>query len=210
MNEDKNANEPVETENNTSQTYEVNIIEEKTEKGVNWVREIIEWIVSIGLAIIIGLFLNHFVFTLVQVSGDSMTDTLHDGDRLFLVSKYLSQPDNGDIVVFYPVNDNKPYIKRVIATEGQTVEVIYDYETGEQRVYVDDELLEESYVRSYYTNYGDMDYPITIDEDCVFVMGDNRPNSHDSRQSDVGQVKINAIRGKVLFRWWPFTKFGGI
>ncbi len=199
MSEEKNINETVDNEI-TEDT------EEKNQNGkINWKKEIMEWIVAIAAAVAIGLFLNHFVFTLVQVSGDSMTNTLHHGDRLFLISRYLSTPENGDIVVFYPEHDTKPYIKRVIATEGQTVEVANDPQTGEQRVYVDGELLEEDYVRSFYTNYGDMEYPITIDEDCIFVMGDNRPNSHDSRMSDVGQVKLEDVRGKVLFRWWPFA-----
>ena len=203
MNEEKNLNETV--ENEELEVEEVEEIEEVEEK-IDWKREIIEWIGAIAIAVAVGLFLNNFVFTLVQVSGDSMTNTLQDGDRLFLVSRYLSKPDNGDIVVFFPENDTKPYIKRVIATEGQTVEVEFDYQTGEQRVYVDNEMLQEKYVRSFYTNYGNMEYPLTVEEDHVFVMGDNRPNSHDSRQSDVGQVDIKSVRGKVLFRWWPFDK----
>jgi len=205
MNEEKNLNETV--ENEVTEIEEVEEIEEPKEK-LNWKRELMEWIGAIAIAVAIGLFLNNFVFTLVQVSGDSMTNTLQDGDRLFLISRYLSKPDNGDIVVFFPENDTKPYIKRVIATEGQTVEVDFDYTTGEQRVYVDGEMLQEDYVRSFYTNYGNMEYPLTVEEDHVFVMGDNRPNSHDSRQDDVGQVDVKTVRGKVLFRWWPFDKWG--
>lgn len=200
MNEEKNLDKTVENE-------EITEVEEPKEK-LNWKRELMEWIAAIAIAVAIGLFLNNFVFTLVQVSGDSMTDTLQDGDRLFLISRYLSKPDNGDIVVFFPEEDTKPYIKRVIATEGQTVEVEFDHMTGQQRVYVDGEMLEEDYVRSFYTNYGNMEYPLTVEEDHVFVMGDNRPNSHDSRQDDVGQVSLKTVRGKVLFRWWPFDKWG--
>lgn len=208
MNEEKNLNETEEVEVIDSEITEE--VDKKEKEKLNWQRELIEWVASIAIAVAVGLFLNHFVFTLVQVSGDSMTNTLHHGDRLFLVSRYISKPDNGDIVVFFPENDTKPYIKRVIATEGQTVEVTNDTATGEQRVFVDGELLEEDYVRSFYTAYGDMQYPLTVEEDCVFVMGDNRPNSHDSRQSDVGQVKMDTVRGKVLFRWWPFNQFGGV
>ena len=203
MNEEKNLNETVENEDLELEEFDEF---EEVEEKLDWKREIMEWIGAIAIAVAVGLFLNHFVFTLVQVSGDSMTNTLQDGDRLFLISRYLSKPDNGDIVVFYPENDTKPYIKRVIATEGQTVEVEFDYQTGEQRVYVDNEMLREDYVRSFYTNYGNMEYPLTVEEDHVFVMGDNRPNSHDSRQDDVGQVDIKSVRGKVLFRWWPFDK----
>jgi len=201
MNEENKLNEATENEE-----VEIEEIEEPEEK-LNWKKELMEWVAAIAIAVAVGLFLNNFVFTLVQVSGDSMTNTLQDGDRLFLISRYISKPDNGDIVVFFPENDTKPYIKRVIATEGQTVEVEFDYTTGEQRVYVDGEMLREDYVRSFYTNYGNMEYPLTVEEDHVFVMGDNRPNSHDSRQDDVGQVDMKTVRGKVLFRWWPFDKW---
>lgn len=211
MNEEKNLNETVENEETELEVLEeADVIEEpeEAEEKLDWKKELIEWVGAIAIAVAVGLFLNNFVFTLVQVSGDSMTNTLQDGDRLFLISRYLSRPDNGDIVVFYPENDTKPYIKRVIATEGQTVEVEFDYMSGEQRVYVDGEMLQEDYARSFYTNYGNMEYPLVVEEDHFFVMGDNRPNSHDSRQDDVGQVDIKSIRGKVIFRWWPFDKWG--
>ncbi len=258
MNEEKNMNEEV--NNEVADSVEAAAVAEETlsevaldstneatsekkkkaKKKNSWQREVMEWVFALVIAVAVGLFLNNFVFTLVQVSGPSMENTLQDGDRLFLLSRHISKPTNGDIVVFYPENDNKPYIKRVIATEGQTVEVfrklVVDDPSGvleeelseidylqwlnsprgrvgyyEQRVKVDGKLLEEKYVKDFSVSLiSDVEYPITIKKGHIFVMGDNRPNSHDSRMSDVEQVNLKQVRGKVLFRWWPFDKLGGV
>lgn len=171
-----------------------------------WVRELLEWVQAILFAVILGYFIKTFLFTLVLVDGASMNPTLSDGDRLF-VYKLFYKPKAGDIVVFRPVNDpQRPYIKRVIATGGQ--EIDFNFEKNE--VYVDGVLLDEPYILEPTRLRGDMSYPLVVDENCVFVMGDNRNDSHDSRRTDVGLVNKSQIMGCAVFRWWPLDKIGGI
>lgn len=158
------------------------------------------------LALITIIFV--FVVRLVGVDGDSMLPTLHDRDYLLLESNFLYGPDrvdNGDIVVlnvpYY--QDKGPIVKRVIATEGQTVDI--DFEEG--LVYVDGELLEETYIKEpTYLSWGEKDglsYPATVPEDCIFVLGDNRNDSMDSRFAEIGMVDQDCILGKVLFILLP-------
>ena len=151
------------------------------------------------------------MFTLVAVEGASMENTLHDGDRLF-VRRIGYTPKNGDIIVFTPENKPKtPYIKRVIATGGQTIDI--DFTTGE--VKVDGEVLKENYIKAPTKRPGDVKFPVTVPEGYFFAMGDNRGNSHDSRNSDVGNsdnksglIKNEALLGKAVFRIWPLKNFG--
>lgn len=158
------------------------------------------------LALITIVFV--FVVRLVGVDGDSMLPTLHDRDYLLLESNFLYGPDrveNGDIVVlnvpYY--KDKGPIVKRVIATEGQTVDI--DFEEG--LVYVDGELLDEPYIKEpTYLSWGEKDgleYPATVPEDCIFVLGDNRNDSMDSRFAEIGMVDQDCILGKVLFVLLP-------
>lgn len=156
-----------------------------------------------AMAMKIGLLLNHFVFNIVEVSGSAMAPTLHASDRLIVLSRYISKIENGDIIVFRPINDPKrPYIKRVIAVGGQKVDINKD-----GRVIVDGKMLEESYVSQYRSTHGDMQFPLKVADGTFFVMGDNRPNSKDSRFKEVGLVKLDAIIGKVILRWYPFDQF---
>lgn len=176
---------------------------EKPKKG--WKRELIEWIESLGIAVIAALIIVNFVFSMVRVEGQSMEPTLQNKNFLF-VFRLGYTPDNGDIVVFKPVGDPKKYyIKRVIATEGQTVNIV----NGD--VYVDEKLIEEDYTQGEtYNNYG-AEFPQTVPEDCVFVLGDNREHSRDSRDSvGVGMVKNKSIIGKALFRLFPLNHFGSL
>lgn len=171
-----------------------------------WLRELFEWVQAILFAVILGYLIKTFLFTLVLVDGASMSPTLSSGDRLF-VYKLFYKPKAGDIIVFRPVNDpERPYIKRVIATEGQ--EINFDFEKNE--VYVDGTLLDEPYILEPTRLRGDMSYPLKVEEDTVFVMGDNRNDSHDSRRSDVGLVDYDQIMGCAVFRWWPLDKIGVI
>lgn len=172
----------------------------------SWLRELIEWVQAILFAVILGYFIKTFLFTLVLVDGASMNPTLSGGDRLF-VYKLFYKPKAGDIIVFRPVNDpQRPYIKRVIATGGQ--EIDFNFEKNE--VYVDGVLLDEPYILEPTRLRGDMSYPLVVDENCVFVMGDNRNDSHDSRRSDVGLVNKSQIMGCAVFRWWPLDRVGGV
>lgn len=179
------------------------IIDGKTKKG--WKRELIEWIQSLGIAIVIVLLLTNFVFRFVVVSGNSMEPTLHNNNRLF-VYRLGYEPQNGDIIVFEPRGaQNQYYVKRVIALEGQTVDI------REGEVYVDGVQLQEEYIAAKIMTEYPGQYPKTVPQDCVFVLGDNRNASRDSRdENGVGMVHEDTIVGKALFRIFPFQEIGGL
>lgn len=137
-----------------------------------------------------------------------MLPTLHTNDRL-IVSSINYQPQYGDIVVSVQENAvEKAIIKRVIAVGGQTV----DIDTEKGIVYVDGKALEEPYIYdlTYVIPYPPMEFPLTVPEGTVFVMGDNRNDSLDSRSTDVGFIQERYILGKVVFRIFPFDRIGGI
>ena len=161
------------------------------------------------LAVITVLFV--FVIRIVSVSGPSMTPTLLDGERVALLNSFLCGPyEQGDVVVAtIPTFDpGKPIVKRVIATEGQTVDI--DFVAG--TVAVDGEILNEPYIneptRTDFAN--GMTYPLTVPEGCVFLMGDNRNHSTDSRSASVGCVDTKYILGKVILRILPLNRIGTI
>ncbi len=200
-------------------------------------REIFEWAYSIVLAVLIAFLVKSFVFDMVRVDGESMETTLQDNDKL-IMTKLGYEPEQGDIIVLdanyanrenyfdalaeaqgkeelsvlgklkegidLPKNCKKLYyIKRIIATEGQTVE-IYD-----GKVFVDGKELDEPYANGLtFPTDSQVEYPFTVSEDCVFVMGDNRGNSSDSRSSRVGEIQEDAILGKSQFRVMPLNKMG--
>lgn len=145
-----------------------------------------------------------FVFTMVIVDGRSMQHTLESGDKL-LVTKLGYEPKDGDVIVVGKSEDgySKPIVKRVIATEGQTLEIDF----ANQRVIVDGEVLDEPYVSSE-TIEGTAEIPKVIPEGYVFVMGDNRYVSMDSRYKDIGLIHVNDIVGKAVFVLFPFDRFG--
>lgn len=170
-----------------------------------FLKELYEWTQAIAIAVVLALVINHFIFSIVQVQGESMLPTLENNERLF-VRKFLYEPKNKDIVIVKSEVMNKYIVKRVIATEGQTIDIKED--TCE--VYVDGKLQNEPYINEniiYYIGNSDI-YPLTIPEDCVFVMGDNRAHSYDSR--GIGVVKNSEVMGKAIFRIWPFDSLGGL
>ncbi len=142
---------------------------------------------------------------IVVVSGTSMNKTLLDGDYLFVLSNTIyHQPKNGDIVVVskQSFDNGKPIVKRVIATEGQWVNI----EDG--IVYVGDSLeemepLDEDYTTTATATGSGFTYPLQVEEGCIFCLGDNRAVSHDSRSSDIGMIDTNEVLGKVLFLFMP-------
>ncbi len=190
-------------ENTAEEVVAKEVPEEKPQKK-GWKRELLEWIESLGVAIVVVLLLTNFVFRFVVVDGSSMEPTLHHKNQLF-VFRLGYEPDNGDIIVFKPKGDpDKYYIKRIIATEGQTVDI------REGDVYVDGVKLEEEYISARIAGEY-QGYPKTVPEDCVFVLGDNRNASRDSRDEfGVGMVEEKSIVGKALFRLLPLSQIGGV
>ena len=149
------------------------------------------------------------VFRVIVVSGSSMFSTLVDGDYLLLLSNvFYHEPEQGDIVVISKetFDNGKPIVKRVIATEGQSVDI--DFANG--IVYVDGIALEEDYINSPTTVDEGMDFPLTVSEGCIFVLGDNRGVSMDSRDPDIGLIDSREVLGKAIFLMYPGTHFGQV
>ena len=168
-------------------------------------KELIDWVMVVVVALVITFIIRTFIFTMVVVDGPSMQNTLVTGDRLAVV-RLGYEPKTGDIIVFYPNGDkSRPYIKRVIAIEGQTVDI------HDGQVYVDGVLKDEPYLGSPTTENGDQTYPLTIPEGYLFAMGDNRQHSLDCRSTTVGLVDYQDIVGKAWLRLFPFdSRFGGL
>ncbi len=174
--------------------------EEKTpEKSAK--KEFLEWVQAIVIAVVLALVIRNFVFTVVRVDGSSMEPTYQNFDRL-IVWRLGYEPENGDIVVFNPPGkpENEYWIKRVIATEGQHVEI--DYDTN--AVYVDGEKIDEPYLGEPMLDKGYRIKELDVPKDCVFVLGDNRNHSSDSRV--ISAFSQDRIVGKAVLRFWPFNK----
>lgn len=147
------------------------------------------------------------LFRVVVVVGPSMKDTLVDGDRLVLLSNTLYQnPEYGDVIVASKdsFRDGECIIKRVIATEGQVVSI--DFSSGV--VSVDGVELREDYIKNATKRSEGMQFPLTVPEGCVFVLGDNRMNSMDSRDPQIGFIDKREILGKAVFLLMPGTDGG--
>ena len=160
-----------------------------------------DWIISIVVAVVLAFLIRQFIVELYIVDGPSMRPTLQSQERL-VVNKFiyhLRTPEKGEILVFkYPRNQDRDFIKRVIATEGDTIEI------KDGRVYVNDQMLNEDYILEKTRS----EYPkSTVPAGTVFVMGDNRNNSEDSRFADVGFVPYSLIKGKARLVFWPFSQF---
>ena len=158
-------------------------------------------IVYLLCAMILVLLL---VFRVVIVSGTSMNMTLLDGDYLLLLSNtFYRNPEQGDIIVVSKESfaDGAAFVKRVIATEGQTVDI--DFDRG--IVYVDGVALEEDYINHPTTTYGGVEFPLVVEDGCVFALGDNRGISKDSRYPDIGQIDTREILGRAIFLLIPGT-----
>ena len=166
-------------------------------------QETYDWITCVVSALVCAILIFVFVGRIIGVSGDSMKNTLLDGERI-VISNLFYKPKQGDIVVLtkYAFLD-EPIVKRVIAVEGQTIDI--DFDKGE--VYVDGELLHEDYIAAPTHRSYDVTFPQTVPEGCVFVMGDNRNASNDSRNSELGMVDRQCIMGKAYMIILPISKF---
>lgn len=205
--------------------------EEKSKKNI--LNEFCDMAESVLFSIFTVILVFTFLFKVASVIGSSMEPTLHggsegssEGDKLIVSSAFYNNPKQKDIVIIDNENahlledtDNdgqvddvveveglqKTIVKRVIAVAGQTIDI--DFDTG--NVYIDGEIINEPYINNLTTqNHGSFEYPITIPEGYVFVMGDNRAVSKDSRSDEIGLVPVENIIGKVVLRISPLEKFG--
>ena len=223
--------------NNVSPSYEIFSGEISQEEKKNSVgKEIWEWIYTLLIAVAVTFLIKYFFFDIVRVDGPSMVPTLMDNEKL-IITKCGYEPKVGDIVIldsrydhrehymeeekggdtfiskYFPQlmrkEDLKPryYVKRVIALEGQTIDF-----SDDGKVLVDGVEIDESAYYNGETHPTDvmMEFPLTVEEGRIFVMGDNRSVSKDSRSSELGTVDEDAVLGKAQVRIWPISEVGSI
>ena len=174
-------------------------------KGI--LRELLGWLVVIIIAVGASYLVITFVGQRTQVSGQSMETTLSDGDQLIVdkISYRFRDPKRYDIVVFpYKYEKNTYYIKRIIGMPGETVQIV------DGLVYINGQPLNEHYGNEIIENPGIAEEPITLGADEYFVMGDNRNNSQDSRNTNVGLIHRDELLGRAWVRIWPLSDFGVI
>lgn len=165
-----------------------------------------DWIRCILIAVSIVVLCLTFVFRLVDVEGSSMDDTLATKDKVIVTNLFYTPKAQDIVVISHGAEYAKPIIKRVIATEGQTLEL--DFEND--RIIVDGVVLDEPYIKgsTFSGNYSDYDIPEVIPEGKIFVMGDNRQVSLDSRRAEIGLIDVGDVIGKAQFVAYPFSEFG--
>lgn len=186
----------------------------KAEKPVGFVKSIYEWVDSFVISFIVVVIIFTMFFGKVKVNGDSMKETLHNDDQL-IITDFMYKPERGDIVIISrspenvvvkdPRTEDQPIVKRVIAIEGDTIQI-----TEDGKVLLNDKELDEPYIKDYAENLGtpqrDMTVKLEVPKGRIFVMGDNRHDSHDSRYVDIWLVDTRYVLGKVLCRIYPFDQ----
>ena len=191
------------------------------EKTVNLRKDVFDWLDIVVSAVIAVIIIFCFLFRVVTIQGESMENTLYNNEKV-IISNLFYEAKQGDIVVISrnthnsaaDVTNQGPIIKRVIATEGQYVDI--DFKKG--KVYVGYDLanmveLQEPYTKTLTTRKADVEFPVYVDEGCVFVLGDNRNDSLDSRYSvigDNGLIDKRYILGHAVFRIFPLDRMGGL
>lgn len=175
--------------------------EQESGQPVNNDRNFYEWVQALVFSVLAVMLLFTFVIRMIGVDGTSMLPSLQHGDRLMVLdSAWCGDLAYGDIVVLRKETFYKePIVKRVIAVGGQTVDI--DFSRGE--VHVDGELLEEDYINELTFEDEGLEFPVTVDEGCIFVMGDNRNRSDDSRNPALGVVDTRYVLGKAVFLLFP-------
>ena len=179
----------------------------ETEEKPNVMRELLGMLVYVGIVLAITFLIITFVGQRTHVSGESMENTLDDGDQLIVdkLTYRFHDPERFDIIVFpFRYKDNTYYIKRIIGLPGETVQI------ADGEIYINGEVLEESYGREVMQDAGLAAEPITLGDDEYFVLGDNRNYSSDSRDPSVGILKRKDLLGRAWVRIYPFDKVGVI
>lgn len=182
-------------------------------KPIGFCGEFYDWISSVFSAVLCFIIIFTLFARIVTVDGDSMLQTLHNGERL-IVSDFAYTPQYGDIVILHAnklYNEatgtyGKPIVKRVIGLPGDVIRI--DFNKG--IVYRNGNALDEPFTNTLTQNPEDFphDTDVVVEQGKVFVLGDNRNWSKDSRSADVGQVDMRYIMGKAYIRIWPFSEFG--
>ena len=191
------------SENFENEEIKQNMTSNFDDKKKKIFKEVYDWLESAIMAVIFVVLLFTFVGRTSVVSGQSMIQTLQNGEML-LISRLGGSFEQGDIVVATkPYSHNEPIIKRVIATEGQTVDI--DFNKG--LVYVNGDLLDEPYVNTPTNRRYDQRFPMIVPEGHIFLLGDNRNGSYDSRAEEIGFVDERYIMGKAYYRVLPFSRF---
>lgn len=176
------------------------------EKG-NWKKDLKVYLHDLVMYVSVILIVFLLLFRIIVVSGDSMFSSLLDGDYLLLISNtFFHEPKQGDVIVISKdsYDNGAPIVKRVIAVEGQIVDI--DFDLGV--VYVDGLPLDEPYVNTPTNRAEGVDFPLLVEEGCCFVLGDNRNDSKDSRHPDIGLVDRREILGKAVLLVFPGTDDG--
>lgn len=177
----------------------------ETEEKPNVMRELFGMLVYVGIVLAITFLIITFVGQRTHVSGESMENTLDDGDQLIVdkLTYRFHDPERFDIIVFpFRYKDNTYYIKRIIGLPGETVQI------ADGEIYINGEVLEESYGREVMQDAGLAAEPITLGDDEYFVLGDNRNYSSDSRDPSVALIHRKEIIGRAWLRIWPLNSFG--
>ena len=183
-------NENLEMEQEIEQTEE----QEETSSLFEWTRALVGAVLGVVLFFV-------FVAQVITVQGPSMQNTLYAGDKVLVLKSALCGVEAGDVVMIHQYNAqlNETIIKRVIATGGQTVDI--DFDTG--TVYVDGVALEEDYIAERTYSAEGLEFPVTLEEGEIFVMGDNRNHSTDSRSTMLGVIDERYVVGKAVFLLFP-------
>lgn len=182
-------------------------------------RELFDWAQALVHAIVSIVLLFAFALSMYTVKGPSMENTLHAGEML-IISNLFYTPQRGDIVIFTKYGHERaydaetgryePFVKRVVGLPGDTIDIANGHVTIMGQGDSEPHVLDEPYILETMRSKGDITYPITVPEGQLFVMGDNRNDSLDSRTASVGMIDRRLLLGRVLFRLLPFSKFGTI
>ena len=175
------------------------------EGKVSPLKELLSMLIYIGVVLGVTFLIITFVGQRTHVSGESMENTLDNGDQLIVdkITYWFQDPERFDIIVFpFHYKENTYYIKRIIGLPGETVQI------ADGTIYINGEVLEESYGREVMQDPGIAAEPITLGEDEYFVLGDNRNQSSDSRDPSVGLIHRDEIIGRGWLRIWPLNSFG--
>ncbi len=182
----------------------------KEKEPTNWKKELVSWILTLVVAVAIALPVRTFVFEPIRVDGESMCDTLQDGEVMIVTKpEYLTgDPQRGDVIICKYPGRKENFVKRVMGVPGDVISIISNV------VYRNGEKLDEPYLTPSRNDNGFSMAPFTLGEDEYFVMGDNRDNSHDSRNyysySKPAAITRDMIVGKVRWVVFPFSNFRGI